>query len=250
MATAKLTLPDKPITSRYGWRILKVSGARNFHSGIDQANGTKFNVAALGGGFVVAVARGTKHSVYGWYVRVESVDGVEWSAHSLDDEPDLKVGDYVWPGQVLGQAGMSALAASGYHVHWSLWLGSVLVDPLAYLKPGVEVRVGTEGVVADVGTATPIPTTTTTPTDDPIGEIEEDDDMAKTTGIFYERKADGLTIFALINPTSGFYSEWSGVDGTYNGAIAAGFGTDSFVKITEGHAANLKASAAAVRPRA
>lgn len=91
---------------------------------------------------------------------------------------------------------------------------------------------------ADV-TATPITTDT-----------ETEDGMAKTTGIYYKRAADGAEVFALINPVSGFYSEWTlgpnADTGSYNNPIAAGFDTGSFVPVTESHAAALKAAAAAV----
>lgn len=85
------------------------------------------------------------------------------------------------------------------------------------------------------------------PFPDPAAPEEEEDDMAKTTGVYWTRKADGVTVFALTNPVSGYWSEWSGVDGSYNNRMAAGFDTGSFVSVTESHAANLKASAAAIR---
>lgn len=168
MARLALTIPNWPITSRYGWRILKVSGVRNFHAGIDQASGTKHAIRALARGKVVAIAKGTPHRVYGWYVRVESADGIEWSVHSLDKEVDLRLGQDVSNARLLGHAGMSAMAASGYHCHYQLWVNSTLVDPLLYLYPGQPTIVDTNApppyAAPTSGASSPLPSGALDPT--------------------------------------------------------------------------------------
>lgn len=76
--------------------------------------------------------------------------------------------------------------------------------------------------------------------------IEEEEEMTKTTGFSYKR-SDGQIICGLINPGSGFYTEFWDGGAAYNNGIAAAFDTGNFAAISEGHAALLKAHAQAVR---
>lgn len=78
---------------------------------------------------------------------------------------------------------------------------------------------------------------------------DEDDEMSKNAGFRYTRAADHAVVCLVINPASGFTTEWSNgktAVGSYNDPIAATFGTGPFAAISEGHAKALKASCAAV----
>ena len=81
-----------------------------------------------------------------------------------------------------------------------------------------------------------------TPLPAPVTPEEEEDDMPRTSGFSYTRSADKVNVFLIVNYGSGAYHEYSGTDGGYNNAVAAAFDTNSFAKITEGHANVIKAS--------
>ena len=147
MPSARLRMTSVRVTSAYGWRTLKTSGVRNHHNGVDTANGTAYEHSAFGDGVVVESPQVTKHRVFGWYIRIRHATGIETSHHSLDGPALFKVGDTVRMGDIIGRAGMSALAASGKHVHNGLWLNGKHVDPLAHLTAGTVVTV-------TIGTAT------------------------------------------------------------------------------------------------
>lgn len=67
----------------------------------------------------------------------------------------------------------------------------------------------------------------------------EEEDLAKTVGIYWT-DANGEPVYALLNPASGFWNEWTGVDGAYNNRIAAAFDTGSFALVSRSHAFALK----------
>jgi hypothetical protein len=70
---------------------------------------------------------------YGLFVIVEHADG--WSSlYGHFSRIDVKFGDPVWQGQVLGLSGQTG-HADGPHVHFELHLNGAVVDPLAYLEP-------------------------------------------------------------------------------------------------------------------
>lgn len=148
MATAVLKFTTVPVTSKYGWRTLKLSGVRNLHEGCDTANGSKYPHSAFGDGVVVESPQESKHWKYGWYIRIKHADGIETSHHSLDKRALFKKGQQVRMGQIIGYAGSSAMAASGNHVHNALWLNGKHVDPLKYLTPGVAVTISNTGNLA------------------------------------------------------------------------------------------------------
>lgn len=184
-------------------------------------------------------------STYGWLLWTRSLSNPDLviKYHMLDEQSDRAIGSTVSAGKSqIGRTGASAANASGNHVHIQAELNGVPVDPRPYIVGGAI------GSIPSSGGSTPIPIPRPTPNtpDEHDEQQEEDDEMAKTTGIFYTR-ADKVTVYALINPVSGFYTEWSGVDGTYNNPLAIAFETGSFAKVTESHAKNLKASCAEVR---
>lgn len=133
------------ITSRYGWRVLKVSGLRNFHKGYDTANGENYPHSAFADGIVTHSPQTKKDPEKGWYIQYGIPGVIEISQHSLEAPAYFKVGQRVHMGDIIGRAGKSALGASGRHVHNALWLGGVHVDPLTILRPGQAVTVSYGG---------------------------------------------------------------------------------------------------------
>lgn len=147
-------------TSRYGWRTLKVSGARNFHKGYDTATGGNYEHSAYADGIVTHSPQTKKDPEKGWYIQYGIPGVIEISQHSLESPAFFKVGQRVRMGDIIGRAGKSAMGASGKHVHNALWLGGVHVDPLNILKPGQVVTVNYGGnSIADT-TSTPFASTT------------------------------------------------------------------------------------------
>lgn len=176
MSTATLKFTTVPVTSKYGWRVLKTSGLRNHHDGCDTANGSKYPHSAFGDGVVVESPQKSKHWMYGWYIRIRHAPGIETSHHSLDKRALFQVGDRVAMGQIVGYAGTSAMAASGNHVHNALWLNGQHVDPLKYLKPGVAVTISNTGKVASGNNSTPI--------NNEEDDMFTEDDRAKVNGAY------------------------------------------------------------------
>lgn len=156
MATVPLKFTSVPVTSKFGWRTLKSSGKRNLHKGVDTANGKKYPHSAFGAGRITfAGRRPVGHPDYerGIHVIIEHAPGIDTSAHSLS-ALNVKTGDWVEMGDIVGWAGSSAVGANGWHVHNGLWLGGVYVDALKYLTPGKIVNL-TYGATAG-GPAVPI----------------------------------------------------------------------------------------------
>lgn len=142
MGTAPVRFTAVPITSRYGTRILW--GKRNFHKGVDTSlNGTKYPHSAFATGTVVASPQITKDYERGWYIEytVDNLPGITISHHSLDKPARFRVGQRVKLGDIIGNAGRSALSATGNHVHNGWWINGMHFDPLIWLKPGQTVNV-------------------------------------------------------------------------------------------------------------
>lgn len=80
--------------------------------------------------------------------------------------------------------------------------------------------------------------------DTSVEEEEEDEEMMK--GAWYP-SSTGKNVYILFNEVSGFYVEHSGVDASYNNAIAINWETNSWPEITEAHAKVIKRSLDAIR---
>jgi len=119
-----LMVPGGQVTSAYGWRRDPFSGALRFHQGIDVARAYGQDVAAAGAGQVVfAGDRGT----YGTMVVLEHPSGQRTLyAHLLAAE--VKTGDQVGAGQVIGRAGDSG-RSTGPHLHFEVIEAGHTVDP-------------------------------------------------------------------------------------------------------------------------
>lgn len=216
---------DDPFGNHSAFRKSKGFGP---HRGDDWMPGAGARIPASGAGRVVSV---TWNGALGWVLVVEynSLPGVFFGYCHLRDKPSLHAGTRFGFWDTLGIVGNTGSASFGAHLHLtaSYTLGSPgwvpVINPMQFFGLNTNTAGGDKT---------------------PLNEESLEDDM-KTTGIYFKRNS--VDVFALINPGSGFYSEWSGVDGTYNNPLAVGFDTGSFVKVTESHARNLAASAAQVR---
>ena len=127
------------VTSEFGIRRDPINGRVRFHKGLDlrAAYGQEVRSAADGRIAFEGTQRG-----YGNTVVVEHADGVRTRYAHLS-AADVREGDVVVAGQVIGRAGHSG-RATGTHLHFEVMAGGRHVDPAAWLagqplKPEPEV---------------------------------------------------------------------------------------------------------------
>lgn len=125
----------KPLEGRhsslFGFRRVFNGEARNPHSGLDIAAplGTPI-VATLPG-----VVRAQNHYFFnGKTLVIDHGQGLTSMYCHLDGFADVKVGDRVDAGQVIGQVGTTG-RSTGPHLHWTMSLNGARVDPLLFLPP-------------------------------------------------------------------------------------------------------------------
>lgn len=125
------------IIAKFGYiKDVSLGGNWSYHSGLD--------IAADEGTSVVAVLSGTVESVVsdnalnGSYITIVHANGVKSKYQFIDVKTDLKAGDKIIQGNVIGTVG----AASGKeynlgaHLHFELYLNGEAVDPEQYIDFG------------------------------------------------------------------------------------------------------------------
>lgn len=233
MASKAVSLPFKePVSSSFGRRWLKLPYQQpfwNLHSGCDWAKPYGTPLLAVGRGRVTQIIR---TRLKGWQIEVTCNTQEKYRCHLLRYEPTLKVGDLVEWGDLLGYSGPhlgwqeDGAAASGPHVHFEYWLNGVPVDPKAHLIYRTEAP-------ASVITKPIPPVEVLIPSPIKKGKL-------MNSGIIFPR--GGISVLAIVNTDTGFYTEWSGTETAYNLAMAKAFGFETYAKVTEGHQKNLKKS--------
>jgi len=117
------------ITSTFGWRRSPFGRGREFHDGLDIANGYGTPIRAAGEGKVVST--GWKPG-YGRMVVVSHGYGyVTYYAHC--SKILVKEGERVKKGEVIAKVGTTG-RTTGPHVHFSVTYQGRLIDPLKVLK--------------------------------------------------------------------------------------------------------------------
>jgi murein DD-endopeptidase MepM/ murein hydrolase activator NlpD len=126
-AGALLRPHDGPVTSRFGYRQLRVAGS-NFHTGVDFAGRTGEPIRAAAGGTVTF--SGWQHG-YGNIVIIRSGDREYRYAHAsaLLVEP----GATVAAGEVIARVGSTGFS-TGPHLHFEVLIGGAAVDPLPLIQ--------------------------------------------------------------------------------------------------------------------
>jgi murein DD-endopeptidase MepM/ murein hydrolase activator NlpD len=116
------------VTSEFGGRISPFSGRDEFHSGMDIAAKLGNPIVAPADGVVVDVA---KRADMGNMIVIHHARGISTSfAHLL--RTVVKSGQVIRKGDVIGYVGSSG-RSTGAHVHYSVLLNGVPVNPRKYL---------------------------------------------------------------------------------------------------------------------
>jgi murein DD-endopeptidase MepM/ murein hydrolase activator NlpD len=141
------------VTSPFGWRIHPITKKKKHHNGVDLWSSKEpCYVESFYKGTVITAgpsrlkkANGEPDG-YGYYVTVRHmINGDYYTsvyAHMLKGSLQVKVGDKVEAGTVLGKMGTSG-ASTGKHLHWEIWKGKThgwtddgrgFVEPIEFAK--------------------------------------------------------------------------------------------------------------------
>ena len=121
------------ISGRFGAQRIYPAGPAAYHSGIDiatGASGTPFVAPADG---VVILAAQSPFTLEGRLLMIDHGMGLN-SAFLHCSALDVKVGDMVRQGQLIGRIGATG-RATGPHLHWSMKWGRTKLDPLLFAGP-------------------------------------------------------------------------------------------------------------------
>lgn len=143
------------ITSKMGWRIHPVKKSKKHHNGTDIAglNRDPVYIEAFADGRVIKARKSNAAGGgFGWYVVLRHmIDGQYYTslyAHMVPNSFQVKVGQKVKAGDVLGKMGTSGMS-TGRHLHWEIWKGKThgwsadgkgFVEPVAFTKALIEAQ--------------------------------------------------------------------------------------------------------------
>lgn len=128
-----------PLTSGFGIRRYYNGVFANdyYHRGLDYAGATGSPVIAAAAGRVALVGRESQgFRIHGNIVGIDHGQGVS-TAYLHLSRIDVKEGDMVQAGQVIGTVGATG-AVTGAHLHWGLYVNGLAVDPAPWLSQHVE----------------------------------------------------------------------------------------------------------------
>ncbi|MBL8413835.1 MAG: peptidoglycan DD-metalloendopeptidase family protein [Propionivibrio sp.] len=123
------------LASRFGLRRIFNGEPRSPHSGLDVAVPRGTPIKASAQGRVLAV---DDYFFNGNTVFIDHGNGLI-SMYCHLDRIDVQAGDSVAQGQHIGRSGMTG-RASGPHLHWSVVLNGVMVDPELFIAASRRVR--------------------------------------------------------------------------------------------------------------
>ena len=117
------------ITSACGERVNPILGKRENHNGLDIAVAEGTAVIAVKSGKVTEVRTS---ATYGKLLEYETTDGYTVMYAHLS-KVLVQEGEMVKQGQKVAESGNTGLS-TGPHLHYSLWKGEKLLDPMEYLS--------------------------------------------------------------------------------------------------------------------
>ncbi|MGF2005760.1 phage tail tip lysozyme [Lactococcus lactis] len=105
------------VTSEFGWRTSPITGAQEFHNGIDLVNGNPNTpILASGDGQVVSAADPGYFDWYGNWTVIKHADGM-YTGYAHQSRVDVAVGQNVKQGQQIGLMGTTG-PSTGEHCHF------------------------------------------------------------------------------------------------------------------------------------
>jgi murein DD-endopeptidase MepM/ murein hydrolase activator NlpD len=117
------------VTSEFGFRASPIGGSREFHKGIDIATRMGVHVVAPADGIVSEIAYDRD---VGHMIKIDHGYGMSsWYGHLL--RTAAKQGNMVKRGDILGYVGNSG-RSTGSHLHYSVILNGIPVNPRKYLN--------------------------------------------------------------------------------------------------------------------
>ena len=140
---------DWSISSKMGWRIHPVHKTKKHHNGTDIVARGKdpVYVHAIAGGRVVKARKSNAAGGgFGYYVVIRHwIDGTFYTslyAHLVPNSFEVKVGQKVKAGQIIGKMGTSGMS-TGRHLHLEVWKGRThgwtadgrgFIEPVGFVK--------------------------------------------------------------------------------------------------------------------
>ncbi len=116
------------LTSDFGGRADPFTGNAAYHNGLDIAAKQGTPIIAAASGKVIQAS--DKHNGYGKCVIIEHSSGFR-TLYAHCSSLDVKVGEYVSPGQVIAKVGSTG-RSTGPHLHFSVIISGNYVDPNLY----------------------------------------------------------------------------------------------------------------------
>lgn len=118
---------DSPIV--YQWPFESISFNQYFswgHPGVDLFARPRDPIHSVGYGFV-SKAEFMNYG-YGWHVVIDHGEGWQTLYAHMIEEPPVEVGDYVFPGKVVGYAGSTG-RSTGTHLHFEVLHNDCYLEP-------------------------------------------------------------------------------------------------------------------------
>jgi len=133
MMTVPLYLPLKTaeMTDPFGWRFHPITGALDFHYGLDMAADPETPIYAVMSGTVRLAAAGES---YGNYVILDHQNGFS-TVYAHCSKLLVKEGEPIQKGQKIALVGSTG-AATGPHLHFEVRQDEIRLDPLWILGDG------------------------------------------------------------------------------------------------------------------
>lgn len=100
-----------------------------YHSGVDFGGGAGLPIYAPAPGEVVFAG---ESAIRGFLTIIDHGWGV-YTAYYHQSEQEVVTGDFVQAGDEIGKVGNTG-RSEGAHLHWEVWVGGQLVEPLAWLN--------------------------------------------------------------------------------------------------------------------